>query len=97
VSGTVISGGNVSVSGEAITASLIAQSVSASGNTTEAAIGVPAANVAKTDSKAAEDAGTTLAKTEDSATDDDEKKKKDKTITLAQKASRVTVILPEKK
>jgi filamentous hemagglutinin family protein len=97
VSGTVISGGNASVSGETITASVIAQSVSTSGNTAQANVGVPASNVTKADSKVAEDAGTTVATTDSQETSDDDKKKKDKTITLAQKSSRVTVILPGKK
>ena len=97
VSGTVISGGNASVSGEAITASLIAQSVSASGNTSQANLGVPASNVSKSDTKAAEDAATMIAATDSQGTGDDDKKKKEKTITLAQKSSRVTVILPGKK
>jgi filamentous hemagglutinin family protein len=97
VSGTVISGGNANVSGETITASLIAQSVSASGNTTQANVGVPASNVAKADSKVAEDASTTVATADNQETSDDDKKKKDKTITLAQKSGRVTVILPAKK
>jgi filamentous hemagglutinin family protein len=97
VSGTVISGGNASVSGETITASLIAQSVSTSGNTAQANVGVPASNVSKSDSKVAEDAGAALAATDNQTTGDDDKKKKDRTITLAQKASRVTVILPGKK
>jgi len=97
VSGTVISGGNASVSGEAITASLIAQSVSTSGNTALANVGVPASNVTKADSKVAEDAGTTVATTDNQEIGDDDKKKKDRTITLAQRASRVTVILPGKR
>jgi hypothetical protein len=98
VSGTVISGGNASVSGETITANLIAQSVSASGNTSQANVGVPASNVSMVDSKAAADAGQTVAATGDQETNADDKKKKNKTITLAQKSGRVTVIfLPGKK
>jgi hypothetical protein len=97
VSGTVISGGNASVSGESITASLIAQTVSTSGNTSQASLGVPTSNVAKDDSKAADDATTTVAKNEDTESSDDDKKKKNKAITLAQKSGRVTVILPAKK
>jgi hypothetical protein len=97
VSGTVISGGNASVSGEAITASVIAQSVTTSGNIAQANVGVPASNVAKADAKVAEDASASVATTDNPATGDDDKKKRDKTITLAQKSSRVTVILPGNK
>ena len=95
VSGTVISGGSVSVSGQSITANLIAQTVSTSGNSAEATVGVPQSNVAREDSKAAEDAATSLAKADESGGGDDDKKKKDKTITLAQKSGRVTVLLRE--
>ncbi|MGD0816341.1 MAG: filamentous hemagglutinin N-terminal domain-containing protein [Verrucomicrobiota bacterium] len=95
VSGTVITSGSASVSGEAITASLISQSVTTSGNTTGSAIGVPQSNAPKEDSKVADDAST-MAALANEADNDDNKKKKDKTITLAQKSGRVTVILPGK-
>jgi hypothetical protein len=97
VGGTVISGGNVSVSGETITASLIAQSVSTTGDATQAAVGIPASSVAKDDTKAADDASTTLAKTDGPSEADDDKKKKGQTIALTQKTGRVTVVLPPKK
>jgi hypothetical protein len=95
VSGTVISGGSASVSGQSITAALISQSVSTSGSTTGSSIGIPQSNVSKEDAKVADDASTMAAQTDD--TDSDDKKKKDKTITLAQRSGRVTVILPGKK
>ncbi|MGA2499604.1 MAG: filamentous hemagglutinin N-terminal domain-containing protein [Tepidisphaeraceae bacterium] len=93
VAGTVIANGTADVSGQSITASLISESVSASGDAASATLGVPQSNVAKQDAKVAEDASTAAAKTDENASDDD-KKKKDRTITLAQKAGRVTVITP---
>jgi hypothetical protein len=93
VSGTVISGGNVDVSGNSITASLIASSVSTSGDASGAAEGIPQSNVAKDNAQTADDASTVAPKTDN---DDDDLKKKNKGIVLAQKVSRVTVILPQK-
>jgi hypothetical protein len=93
IGGTVIGGGSVNVSGDSITAALISGSVSASGDTSGATEGVPQSNVAKNNAETAEDASTVAAKTDDQ---DDELKKKEKTISLAQKVSRVTVILPTK-
>jgi len=93
VSGTVISGGNVDVSGESITASLIASSVSTSGDASGATEGIPQSNVAKDNAQTADDASTVTSKT---SGDDDDLKKKKKGIALAQKVSRVTVILPQK-
>jgi filamentous hemagglutinin family protein len=93
VSGTVISGGNVDVSGDSITASLIASSVSTSGDASGAAEGIPQSNVAKDTAQTADDASTVTSKTD---SDDDDLKKKNKGIALAQKVSRVTVILPQK-
>ena len=94
VSGTVIGGGSVNVSGDSITASLISESVSASGNTSGATEGIPQSNVAKNNVETADDASTVASKTDDQ---DDDQKKKGKQVTLAQKVSRVTVILPPKK
>ena len=96
VSGTVISGGNLDVSGSSITASLIAESVSASGDTSGASMGIPQSNVAKDNAETADDASTVASKTSDDD-DDLKKKKKGKGATLAQKTGRVTVILPPKK
>jgi hypothetical protein len=93
IAGTVIGGGSVTASGDTITASLISGSVSASGDTSGATEGVPQSNVAKNVAETADDASTVTAKTDDQ---DDELKKKEKTISLAQKVSRVTVILPKK-
>jgi filamentous hemagglutinin family protein len=96
VSGTVITSGSANVTGESITASLISQSVTTSGNSTTSTIGVPQSNVAKEDAKVADDASTSVVKSDDTAGDDDNKKKKNKNITLAQRAGRVTVIMPGK-
>lgn len=93
VTGTIISP-VLSVSGDSITASLIGTSVSASGNTSGADMGIPQSNVTKDDARSADDASTTVAKSDDS--DDDPRKKKDKTIALAEKTGRVTVLLPQK-
>jgi len=92
VTGTAISP-VISVSGDSITASLVGSSVSAAGDTSGATQGVPQSNVAKEDARVAEDASTTTSKVADSNEDD---KKKFKTITLAQKTGRVTVLLPQK-
>ncbi len=93
VAGTIVGGGNVSVSGDTIIAAVEGGTVSTSGNATGASLGVPQANTSKdvaetTDANAA---------TQSSSDSDDELKKKKKVIALAQKVSRVTVILPPKK
>jgi filamentous hemagglutinin family protein len=92
IAGTVIGGGSVNVSGDLITASLISESVSASGDTSGATEGVPQSNVAKNNAETADDASAVVSQTDD----DDDLKKKNKGIVLAQKVSRVTVILPQK-
>jgi hypothetical protein len=94
VSGTIVGGGDVSVSGDAIDAAVRGGSVSASGDTAGANIGVPQSNVAKENAEVADNASTTTSKAESS--DDEELNKKKKGIALAQKVSRVTVLLPQK-
>jgi len=91
VSGTVIGGGDVSVSGSSIDAAVRGGSVSTSGDTSGASLGVPSAGPAQ-NVQVADNADTVGSKTD--ANDDELKKKKG--ITLAQKVSRVTVLLPEK-
>jgi filamentous hemagglutinin family protein len=97
VSGTLVGVGGVSASGSAIDATLLSQNVSASGDTSSAKEGFAQGTVANATASAAsasDDSGK-VAKT--SATDDDEEaKKKGKGIVLAQKVSRVTVLLPAK-
>ena len=94
VSGTIVGGGDVSVSGDAIDAAVRGGSVSASGDTAGANIGVPQSNVTKDNAEVADNASTTTSKAESNA--DEELKKKKKGIALAQKVSRVTVLLPQK-
>ena len=94
ISGTVISGGSVNASGDSITATLISESVSTSGNASGATEGIPQSNVAQNNSQTADNADATTSKNGNQ--DDEEELKKKKGITLAQKVSRVTVILPTK-
>jgi trimeric autotransporter adhesin len=93
VAGTVVGGGDVSVSGDSILASVLGVSVSASGDTSGASLGIPQSNVSKENAETAEDASVVAAKT-DNADDDEEKKQRGKGISLAQKTGRVTVVLP---
>ncbi|MEI6075800.1 MAG: filamentous hemagglutinin N-terminal domain-containing protein [Verrucomicrobiota bacterium] len=95
VSGTIVGGGEVSVSGDFIDAAIRGSSVSAAGNTSGASIGVPASNVAKETTQTADGANTVAGKTD--ATEGDGLNKKKKGIALAQKVSRVTVLLPQTK
>ena len=69
--------------------------MSASGNTSAASIGVPASNVTKETAQMADNANAITSKTGSDNTDDEDSKKK-KRIALAQKISRVTVLLPQK-
>ncbi len=91
VSGTVIGGGDVSVSGSSIDAAVRGGSVSTSGDASGATLGVPSAGPAQ-NVQVADNADTAGSKTD--ANDDELKKKKG--IALAQKVSRVTVLLPGK-
>jgi hypothetical protein len=93
ISGTIIGVGGVSASGGSIDASLISANVSG-GTSGQSGLGQgTAANAAS--QSAANDDSTKVAKT-DNSTDDDDPKKKKKGIALAQKMSRVTVLLPKK-
>jgi hypothetical protein len=94
VAGTIVGGGDVSVSGDSIIAAVMGGSVSASGDTAGASLGVPQANTSK---EVAETTDAAAATQSSSGSDDDELNKKKKGISLAQKVSRVTVILPPKK
>jgi hypothetical protein len=94
ISGTIISGGSVNASGDSITASLISESVSTSGNASGATEGIPQSNVAQNNPQNADNTDAATSKN-GSQNDEDEQKKK-KNITLAQKTSRVTVLLPTK-
>jgi hypothetical protein len=96
VTGTVVGGGSVNVSGDSITAALMGGSVSTSGDAAGAAIGVPQANVARDDSRGIDEAVTnTLAAI--SQPSGNETTSTNKSISLAQKAGRVTLVLPAAK
>jgi filamentous hemagglutinin family protein len=92
ISGTVISGGSVNASGDSITASLISDSISTSGNANGATEGIPQSNVAQNNPQTADNADVTTSKSD--GQDDAELKKK--SITLARRVGRVTVVLPGK-
>jgi hypothetical protein len=93
VSGTIIGGGDVSVSGSSIDAAVRGGSVSTSGDTSGATLGVPSAGPAE-NVQVADNADTVGSKTD---ANDENELKKQKGITLARKVSRVTVLLPDKK
>jgi filamentous hemagglutinin family protein len=94
ISGTIIGVGGVTASGGSIDASLISANVTggSSGQT-----GLGQGSAANSTSQAATtDDATKVVKTDSSTDDEDLKKKKGKGIALAQKISRVTVLLPKK-
>ena len=95
VSGTIIGVGGVSASGSSIDAALLSQNISASGDTSGAKEGFAQGTAANAASVGASNEETTkVAKTSDTTEEDDAKRKKPVSIALAQKVSRVTVILP---
>ena len=97
VSGNVVGGDSISVSGQTVTASLISKSVSASGDTTAAAIGVPTGNIAKEDTKIADDASTSVANPPIPPRIMRNKKEETRQKAgAARSIGRVTVILPQK-
>ncbi len=99
VSGTAIGGGSVDVSGSSITASLVSGNISTSGDTTGASLGIPQSNVQPAVAQTADSAAAATSKLDDTSgdgSDEDQKKKKGNGISLAQRVSRVTVLLPNK-
>ena len=96
ISGTLVGIGGVNASGSSIDASLLSQNVTASGDTSGAKEGFAQGTAANSTSQGLSNDSTT-AVTKSSGTDDDDALKKKKTIGLAQKVGRVTVILPVKK
>jgi hypothetical protein len=94
ISGTIIGVGAVSVSGGSIDASLISANVS---GVTSGQSGLGQGTAANSASQGLANNATTQAAAASDQSADDEKKKKGKQIALAQKVSRVTVILPPKK
>ena len=96
ISGTIVGVGSVSVSGSSVDAALISANVS---GTTSGQSGLGQGTAANSTSQAAaseETAKTTTAAADDAAASSDLKKKTGKPIALAQKVSRVTVLLPPK-
>jgi hypothetical protein len=95
ISGTLVGIGGVSASGSSIDATLLSQNVTASGDTSGAKEGFAQGTAANATSQAMSSDDTDSAANTTNNTDDDLKKKKG--IALAQKVSRVTVLLPVKK
>ena len=94
VTGSIIGAGNVNVSGDSITASLISSSVTASGDATGASIGIPQSNVPHDNAPVMEDTPINATRSAPQSIEDN---KKDKPIMLTQRTGRVTVILPGRK
>jgi len=94
ISGTIIGVGAVSVSGGSIDASLISANVS---GVTSGQSGLGQGTAANGTSQGLANNESAQAAAASNQADDDEKKKKGKQIALAQRVSRVTVILPPKK
>jgi hypothetical protein len=90
----VIGGSGVSVSGGSITAALISQNVSTSGDASAASIGTPQVAAARSESKLSDSADKTIAQNTKPVTLDDGKDDKKKKPVLTRKTGRVTVILP---
>jgi len=96
ISGTIVGVSGVSASGSSIDASLLSQNVSASGDTSGAQQGFAQGNAAGAASQGASNEGAAKDAKKSTASEDEDPKKK-KGIALAQKVSRVTVLLPAKK
>jgi hypothetical protein len=97
ISGTIIGIGGITASGSSIDASLLSQNISASGDVSGATEGFAQGTAANSTSQGMSDnSSQTAAAGSSDGSDDDDLKKKKKGITLAQKVSRVTVILPTK-
>ena len=96
ISGTIIAAGGINASGSSVDASLLTEgTISTSGDSSGAQKGFAQGNAGDATSQGlANDASTKAAASSDDTKDDD--KKKNKQIALAQKVSRVTVVLPPK-
>jgi len=92
--GTLIGVGGVSASGSSVDAALLSQNISTSGDTSGAKEGFAQGTAANSASQGASNEDTKVAKTSDTSEEDDLKRKKTGFHSLAQKTSRVTVILP---
>lgn len=93
VSGAVIGGSGVSVSGGSISAALVSQNVSTSGDASAASIGTPQVAAAKSDSKLADSGEKAATESKPRALEEDKDAKKRKPA-LTRRTGRVTVILP---
>lgn len=91
VSGNVIGGGDVAVSGQTITADIIGSTVAAAGDTSGATQGFSTASVPQESARVTD----LPVPATGGENDDNDKKKKNKPISLAQRISRVTVLLPQ--
>jgi filamentous hemagglutinin family protein len=94
ISGTIVGVGSVSVSGSSIDASLISANVNGA-TSGSSGLGQGTAANATSQSASSDDANKTADQSDDQDADD-LKKKKNKGIALAQKMSRVTVLLSQK-
>jgi hypothetical protein len=94
ISGTVIGLGGINAVGGTIDASLLSQNISASGDVTSSQVGFAQGTAANSTSQSMQSDQSAAAAA--SNQDDESNKKKEKPIALAQKVSRVTVLLPPK-
>jgi fibronectin-binding autotransporter adhesin len=96
ISGTIIAGGGINASGSSVDASLLTSgSIATSGDSSGAQKGFAQGSAGDAASQGlANDASTKAAASSDDSSADD--KKKNKPVALAQKVSRVTVVLPPK-
>jgi hypothetical protein len=92
ISGEIIGVGSVNVSGSSIDATLVSANVSGA-TSGQSGLGQGTAADSTSQSASSDSSNQTFANSNDA---DDEKKKKGKPIALAQKVSRVTVVLPPK-
>lgn len=100
VSGTIIGGSGVNVSGSSVDAALVSNSVQASGDTSGAKVGVPQGNVARNDPGAGAESNAAKSKSlagNTGAENDKDSKKNQTKPKLTRTVGRVTVILPPKK
>ena len=94
VSGTIIGVGGVSASGSAVDATVLSQNASVNGGSTGDTFAQGTAANATSSAMSADSSANKSIQT--AATEDEDLLKKKKGISLAQKVSRVTVILPPK-
>ena len=93
VKGTVVSSGTLNVSGDIIPAALVANTVSAQGDTSSASVGVPKSNVATADTKVFEDASSNATRKSSEDADDEEKRRRTKLPLVVRTVGRVRVFL----